>query len=288
MMIPPVRQTLADGRHHFSHGPIDLVIAVDGASGEVARALGAAWARFEQVLAELVGELPALRAPAGTQDLSGPVARRMAAAVTPFAGDRFVTPMAAVAGAVADEIRAVIDGTGRFDRIHVNNGGDISLCLRGTATLRVGLAPDLGAADIRDTVDLTAGDRIGGVATSGRHGRSFSRGIADAVTVLADDAATADAAATLIANAVDVPSDKVRRKPAIELDPDSDLGARPVTVDVAPLDKVEVTKALDAGASLAHEYLRRGLIRGAALYLQDAVRVVGGPGSRLIRVGEAA
>ena len=44
-----------------------------------------------------------------------------------------------------------------------------------------------------------------GIATSGWRGRSFSLGIADAVTVLAATAAEADAAATVIANAVDLP-----------------------------------------------------------------------------------
>ena len=75
--------------------------------------------------------------------------------------------------------------------------------------------------------------RSAGVATSGRHGRSFSLGIADAVTVLARTASQADAAATIIANAVDLPGHPaVRRMPANELQPDSDLGARPVTRDV--------------------------------------------------------
>ena len=66
-----------------------------------------------------------------------------------------------------------------------------------------------------------------GVATSGWRGRSFSLGIADAVTVLAATAAAADAAATIIANAVDLPGHPaIARRPASELEDDSDLGDR--------------------------------------------------------------
>ena len=87
-----------------------------------------------------------------------------------------------------------------------------------------------------------------GVATSGWQGRSHSLGIADAVTVLARCAAVADAAATLIANAVDVDHPGIRREPARVLDEDSDLGDRPVTVAVPALDPETIDAALDAGA----------------------------------------
>ena len=90
-----------------------------------------------------------------------------------------------------------------------------------------------------------ADDPVRGIATSGRHGRSFSLGIADAVTVLAKTAAQADAAATVIANAVDLPGHPaILRRPACELQPDSDLGDRLVTRDVGALSEQEI----EAGA----------------------------------------
>jgi hypothetical protein len=293
MWAAPVRQLLQDDRHHFSHGPIDLVIDVAGDAAAVARALDLAWARFQTVLPELAGELPALRRRCTAPTMfDGPVARRMQAAVVPFSGDSFVTPMAAVAGAVADEICAVIDEGGPFERIHVNNGGDIALRLAPGRTMRIGLAPDpgigAGRSPVRGTIALSGGNGIAGVATSGRHGRSFSLGVADAVTVLARDAASADVAATLIANAVDLRSPRVKRMPAADLDPDSDLGDRPVTVAVEPLSDAEVAKALDAGAARGHEYLDRGLIGAAALHLQSGQRIVAEPGSEVIRQEEAA
>ena len=102
-------------------------------------------------------------------------------------------------------------------------------------------------------------DPVRGVATSGRHGRSFTLGIADAVTVLAADAATADAAATLLANAVDLPGHPaIDRTPAVELAPDSDLGDRLVTVGVGHLADEEIEAALAAGHAAAEAMRRAG------------------------------
>jgi ApbE superfamily uncharacterized protein (UPF0280 family) len=192
----------------------------------------------------------------------------MHAACVPFA-DRFVTPMAAVAGAVADELMATMLAAGPVRRAYVNDGGDIALHVAPGETLDIGLAGDPAGidADLVGTARIVAGDGIAGVATSGAGGRSFSLGIAEAVTVLARDAATADVAATMVANAVDVDHPAVIRRPARSLDPDSDLGNRPVTVSVGALDTASRDLALDAGIARALEYRRRGLVAGAALTL---------------------
>jgi len=117
---------------------------------------------------------------------------------------------------------------------------------------------------------------VRGLATSGWRGRSWSLGIADAVSVLAADAAAADAAATLIANAVDLPGHAaITRRPAVELQADSDLGMLPVTVGVGHLAPPEIAAALAAGAGRARGMLERGLIAGAALFLAGDVRFVG-------------
>src|SRR6185437_14433373 len=120
--------------------------------------------------------------------------------------------------------------------------------------------------------------------TSGRHGRSFSLGIADAVTVLARKASQADAAATIIANAVDLPGHPaVIRVPANELQPDSDLGARPVTREVGALSESEIEQALETGADCARRLLAAGLIEGAALRLKGETLLVGARGARASR-----
>ncbi len=266
---------LADGRRlHLQHGPIDLVIEASGRADEVTLAYRQACEAFGPVLDDLVAELPRLRAPAGPRP-EGPVARRMTDAVAPFA-PVFVTPMAAVAGSVADHVLAALVEGRELDRAYVNNGGDIALHLA-RGTFRIGICEDPVAATAGGIVTLSPGDGIGGIATSGWRGRSHSLGIADAVTVLAETAARADAAATLIANAVDLPgSPRVTRTPASELAPDSDLGARPVTVAVAPLSLPEIDEALAGGEAAARAHERSGMIRAAFLGLAGERRTVSG------------
>src|SRR5262249_26464473 len=152
---------------------------------------------------------------------------RMHAAVAPFAAECFITPMAAVAGSVAEEILGAMLSIGPLDRAYVNNGGDIALHLVGREQFTIGLMDRPDARGVMLTMTVEAVDPIRGIAPSGRHGRSFSLGIADAVTVLAKTASQADAAATIIANVVDLPGHPaILRVPAIELQPDSDLGSR--------------------------------------------------------------
>jgi ApbE superfamily uncharacterized protein (UPF0280 family) len=274
---PPVVQRLAGDRLHLSHGPIDVVLRAWGAPGAVRAAEAAALAAFPAILPALASELSELRRPMSDEPrVEGPVARRMVAACAPFA-PAFLTPMAAVAGAVADALLAEMLRAAPLSRAYVNDGGDIAVHVAHGESLAVGLAADPERLALDGALRVPAGSGIGGVATSGRRGRSFSLGIADAVTVLARDAATADAAATLIANAVDVDSAAVTRVRADSLDPDSDLGARCVTVAVGALSAPEIDAALAAGLATAEAYRAAGLIHGAALRLHGAVRATGLP-----------
>lgn len=286
-MTGPVAATTTDGsRLHLQHGPIDLIIEAWGDPREVAEAYRRAWVRFQPILEELVAELPALRRPPRPRPFdpalgepSGQVAQRMVAAVRPFA-DRFITPMAAVAGAVADEICVAMVAGGQLRRAYVNDGGDIALYLAPGESLDVGLVPmpEPTRPALFGKTTVRAEDAVRGVATSGRHGRSLSLGIADAVTVLADSAARADAAATLIANAVDLPGHRaIRRMPACDLDPDSDLGDRLVTTGVGALTPEEIAQALASGVAEAERMRRHGLIVAVALCLHDRVATVAAP-----------
>ena len=274
---------LADGKRlHLQDGPIDLILEAKGRDADVRAAYAAAAQRFTGLLDELCEELTTLRQAADPArcTLKGVVARRMHAAVVPFAADHFITPMAAVAGSVAEEILAAMLGGTHLDRAYVNNGGDIALHLTGAAQFTVGLMDRPDRHGLMRTTIVDADDPIRGIATSGRHGRSFSLGIADAVTVLARTAAQADAAATIIANAVDLPGHPaVIRCPANALQPDSDLGARLVTRDVGSLTENEIEDALRAGAHKAQQLLVTGLIEGAALRLLGEIIVVGSTGA---------
>jgi uncharacterized protein len=242
------------------------------------------------LLDELCAELTDLRKAAVPvqSSLQGVVARRMHAAVAPFAAHCFITPMAAVAGAVAEEILGAMCEAARLDRAYVNNGGDIALHLAQAAEFRIGLMDRPDQSGVLRTLTIGADDPIRGIATSGRHGRSFSLGIADAVTVLARTASQADAAATIIANAVDLPGHPaVIRRPANELQPDSDLGARLVIREVGELSDSEVARALESGARQARRSLSAGLIEAAVLRLAGAIVTVGTTetGLRRSRVG---
>lgn len=275
-MNGPQANWLREGRRlHLHHGPIDLVLEAFGHRDECAAAYGQAKDRFGTVLEELVAELAELRRPAGERSpaFAGPTARRMGAAVRHFSRT-FVTPMAAVAGAVADEVLAAMVHGRDLERAYVNNGGDIALFLAPDTAMDAAIA---GTGNgFADRLSIRHTDPVRGIATSGWRGRSHSLGIADAVTVLASDAATADAAATLIANAVDLPGHpSIMRKPAQELAPDSDLGERLVTVGVGPLSPVEAGEALERGRSVAEDFVRRGMIAGAALFLDGACRLTG-------------
>ena len=259
-------------RLHIQHGPIDLVIDADGPGRGALfqRATSAAM----PVLSKLVEELDRLRAPfmAGRR-FSGPVARRMQSACR-VADNSFVTPMVAVAGSVADHVLAAMlddEAARECARILVNNGGDVAFWTAPGATTRAQIA---GLPT--GMLTLAGPTRWRGMASSGWGGRSHSLGIADSVTVLAESAALADIAATLIANDVDLPGHPmITRQPAVELDAASDLAGRLVTTAVPWLEDDEIAAALAAGRTTATSLMQQDGIAGAVLVLQGRVETSG-------------
>ncbi len=265
---------LPDGKRlHLGHGPIDLVIEIWGAGRFDAYA--AAAARFETVLQELVAELPQLKAGARHESqFDGDIAQSMQRAAAAFL-PAFVTPMAAVAGAVADEIARVIGETHGVDKAYVNNGGDVSLVLSDGEVLTA----DVGGGIAR--MDIHGAGCVGGVATSGWRGRSLSFGIADAVTVLASTAAKADVAATMIANEVDLPGHPgISRAMADSRQIDSDLGSRLVTVSVPELTREEIQQALRSGVDFAAGLQPSHGVWAGLICLQGHVATFGDPSLR--------
>jgi len=265
-------------RLHLQDGPIDVIVEAFGAGSEVHRAYEAAVRRFVGVLDELCSELPLLRSQAVTGGLwpKGKIARRMATAVAPYAERTFITPMAAVAGAVAEEILVTMTAAAELAKAYVNDGGDIALHLAPGERFVIGMVERPERRSLFGTATVSSDEPIRGIATSGWRGRSFSLGIADAVTVLAENAARADAAATIIANAVDLPGNpKVVRTPACSLAPDSDLGELLVTQGVGELSAEEADCALRAGMVVAEELVAEGLIHSAALHLRKETRIAG-------------
>jgi uncharacterized protein len=265
-------------------GPIDLIVEANGSPRAVRRAYAAAGQRFATILDELCKELPLLRSRASKESSrpSGRIAQCMADAVAPYRAECFITPMAAVAGAVAEEVLHVMTNAAELERAYVNNGGDIALHLANSQSYRIGMVERPDELSLFGAVEICAEMPMRGVATSGWRGRSFSLGIADAVTVLAERAAPADAAATIIANAVDLPGHPmILRIPACQIALDSDLGDLLVTRAVGKLSRAEIERALESGVRVAEDLFARRLIRAAALCLQGETRVVGTTGSVL-------
>ncbi|AXX99474.1 UPF0280 family protein [Profundibacter amoris] len=263
---------LSGNRLHLQHGPIDLVI---GADGDRARAFAAARNRFDTILTELVTELDCLRRPMhpNTPAPLGAVANRMHDASLPFS-EAFVTRMAAVAGAVADEVLQAMTDATALRRAYVNNGGDIALHLTKGERFTMAMA----GLDGRDLgrIEISHSDGIDGIATSGQGGRSLSFGIAESVSILAKNAATADVAATLVANALNLPNHPaIHRTPAHDLHDDTDLGDRPVVTRCDPLSATDIETALTNGTCTARAMLDQKQIHAAALFLQGQSRTLG-------------
>ena len=111
-----------------------------------------------------------------------------------------VGPMAAVAGAIAEFVcKGLIDEG--CNEIIVENGGDIYLRRSNDCTIAVfaGQSPLSNRVGLRVAADEMP---VGICTSSGTVGHSLSLGVADSVTVLADSAVLADAAATRIGNEV--------------------------------------------------------------------------------------
>jgi ApbE superfamily uncharacterized protein (UPF0280 family) len=186
----------------------------------------------------------------GTDDL---VQAMIAAAQA--VGDADLTPMAAVAGTLADGVADWLVERG-MTRVIVDNGGDLAIRLAPGETVSVGVRTDIHRPEVTHILELDDRSSSWGVTTSGLGGRSFTRGIASAVTAVAHRANYADAAATAIANACWVPDPAIRQVPARLLDPDSDIPQLPVTVGVGALSPGAfaraVARAVDKSDALTH------------------------------------
>lgn len=115
-----------------------------------------------------------------------------------------VGPMAAVAGAVAEQVGREL--MAHSPEVIVENGGDIFLKVDAPLTLAI-FAGD-SPLSCRVGLRIHAAEAPAGVCTSsGTVGHSLSMGKADAVCVLSASCALADAAATAIGNRVGHPRD---------------------------------------------------------------------------------
>ena len=257
-----------DNRLFLNHGPIDIVLEAFGKDKPLAYEKAKKY--FSTLLNELVLDMDLLKKEVVPhRNFNNKISQSMQNATKKFYPD-FITPMAAVAGSVADNILNVLVKDTKLEKAYVNNGGDVSFYLTENQTVKSSLA---SIPNIIAEIDYK--DKSRGIATSGWRGRSFSLGIADSVTVLADNAAMADAAATMIANSVNIKNHpSIIKKPAEEIYEDSDLKNLMVTVEVGDLKQSEIEDALRNGNEVGKTYLENGLINSALIELHNCFCIV--------------
>lgn len=260
------------GKLFLDYGPISMVIAASR-DGEPLTALCRDAGQIAvDCLTELGPQLKLLKR-SWTQfepgELSG-VAVTMWQAVQATA-DNDLTPMAAVAGAFADKVADWLQQQGAT-KVLVNNGGDVAIRLLADETTKVGVMPEIGGEGFSKLVRLTSGDGIGGIATSGLGGRSFTCGVMESVTVLAKSCAVADAFATSLANASYIDSSAVVRGLARLIDPDTDIPDLMVTESVGRLTPQEVQQSMQQVLTRLRDNVDKRIIKGATLHLQGANR----------------
>lgn len=177
-----------------------------------------------------------------------------------------ITPMAAVAGAIADFAAEAAVEAGST-KVLVDNGGDVAIRLGQGERTRVGAKSQREVAGFDYVVELEASSAVGGVATSGLGGRSFTLGIASAAMAAAPSAAEADACATLIGNATLIDSPVIERSAAEEHDPDTDIKGYLVVDRVGDLAGAEIKLAIEQGLAEA----RRLAVLGALVAVKGEV-----------------
>ena len=260
------------GKVFLDYGPISMVIAASRDGEPMTELCRDAGQVAVDCLSELGPQLKDLKR-SWTQcepdELSG-VAFAMWQAVQ-STGDINLTPMAAVAGAFADKVADWLQQQGATKAL-VNNGGDVAIRLLADETTKVGVMPEIGGVGFSKLVRLTAGDGIGGIATSGLGGRSFTCGIMESVTVLAKSCAVADAFATSLANGSYIDSPAVVRGLARLIDPDTDIPDLMVTESVGRLTPQEVHQSMQQVLTRLRDNVDKRIIKGATLHLQGANR----------------
>lgn len=265
--------TLANDRIFLDYGPVQMMLTA-GADGrvmtsELRQAAGYAIIKLKE-LAEVQNLAKDIRT-VSSPDLTGvPLPLKLMVEAVKAAGDETLTPMAAVAGTFADMVADLLVTKGA-SKVLINNGGDIAIRLAEGEKTRVGLTPDIDATSFTHMISLVGQDGIGGVATSGLGGRSFTKGIAGAATVLARTARVADACATVIANHCFAEDPGIIRLPAEEIDPNTDIPGHLVTVRLERLKPETKEKALANALAKAKELVNAGVIHGAVIFLDSMV-----------------
>jgi hypothetical protein len=265
-------EVLPNGTVLFEHGPMRLFIqALEHETPLIDLAREGA-RKAKTVLEQMALFLPVIKRKSRGLKLEEDypdVIRRMIDA-TQKMGEPDLTPMAAVAGAASDEVADFMVLRGGT-KIIVDNGGDIAIRLREGEVARVGIKTEVDAKEPSYIISIRQTMGIGGIATSGLGGRSFTKGIASAATVLSESASCSDAAATVIGNATKIDDPLIRRSLAESIYPETDIAGEWVTVEVGKLSSRKIDAALRQGLEKANAIRQKGLIKGALIAVKGRV-----------------
>ncbi len=259
-------QQLPDNRVFINHGPMQMVIDVCVGEKRVPEIGVLTAQRVVSQLDELAFYLPQLskmRTYTKTSDVLPKVLNKMIVAVEK-SGYQELNTLGAVAGSFSDfalEYAVELGGT----RVIVNNGGDIALIDLTGKGIKVGIPLHKDADEGQLVLTITKDMNIHGICTSGIGGRSFTKGIATAAVVLAEDAATADACATYLGNMTNVDDENIVRCLAEEIDSGTDIPGQMVTLKVGQIKEKNKYKALFNGLSAAEDLYKRAIIKGAII-----------------------
>jgi uncharacterized protein len=257
----------------FEHGKPLVELSKEGAK------------KAKEVLEDLARFLPLIKRKAEALEIDEgypDVVQRMIEA-TRIMEEPDLTPLAAVAGAAADVVADFMLRRGGT-KIIIDNGGDIAIRIRGGEVARVGIKTDIHAVHPSYVLSVDEAMRIGGVATSGLGGRSFTKGIASAATALAETSSFADAAATVIGNFTNIEDPRIRRSLAERIYPDTDLAGEWVTTEVGALPQEKGEEALSRGLAKAESLGRKGLIKGALIAVKGRAAWTGSMDAWLTRL----
>ena len=264
-----MRSLIEDGKLYIENGPTNII--AEAFSLDKKEIYNLICEYSSKYLKDLSLEIDNLKRPTSeNKKFKSEIANRMFNSTKLFLPD-FITPMASVAGAISESILLKVLEKYSVNKIYINNGGDISLYVSESEKFNFSIGGE--TSYIFEYANLNG---IGGIATSGWKGRSFSSGIADSVTVIAEKASIADAAATIICNKIDLKnSNKIIKKKANDFYENTDLDDRLITVSVENLTEQEIEKAISKGKITSEYFIAKNIIKSVIINLQNNILIIG-------------
>ncbi len=268
----PLVEVLENGTVLVEYGPMRMWIHVSENGRPLAHLAKEGAYQAIEVLGDLARFQTIIKTRAETLEIKRDypeIVKRMINA-TKMMEEPDLTPLSAVAGTASEVVADFISERGGT-KIIVENGGDIAIRLKEGERARVGVKTEVDSKKPSYFISVDSNAGIGGIATSGLGGRSFTKGIASGVTILSEKASIADATATVVGNFTNVEDSNIERALAETIYPDTDIRGEWVTLKVGRLSQGKIEEALKRGLTRAEKICQKGLIKGALIAVQGKV-----------------